>query len=201
MESQIWLPAVMGVGGYLVGSIPFGVIVSKALGAVDPRTAGSKNIGFTNVLRVSGPIAGGLTLLGDAGKGCLVAWFGAQVLEIESAALIVAASPVLGHLYSAFLGFRGGKGVATAMGAVTGIQPMVGLSILGLWVSGVVISRISSVGALVAFLGLPIVAIAKETSRGFLVFALTVSAMIILRHRSNIERLAAGREPRMGQRT
>lgn len=198
MDGQMWLPAVMAVGGYLVGSIPFGVIVSKALGAPDPRTAGSRNIGFTNVLRVSGKMAGTLTLLGDAGKGWLVAWLATQTFESETPILVVTMAPVVGHLYSAFLAFKGGKGVATAMGAVAGVVWPVGLAMLGLWVLGAGITRISSVGALAAFTGLPILGVTFGRSWQFLVFAVLVSGLILVRHRGNIVRLWEGREPRMG---
>jgi len=198
MDWEIWLPAAMAVGGYLVGSIPFGVVVSKALGSPDPRTAGSRNIGFTNVLRVSGKTAGALTLLGDAGKGWLVAWLAAHTFETEAPILVVAAAPILGHLYSAFLSFKGGKGVATAMGAIAGVVLPVGVIMLGVWVLGVAGTRISSVGALVAFTSLPILAVVFERSSQFLLFSIIVSALVLLRHRGNIMRLLNGREPRMG---
>jgi len=188
----------MAVGGYVVGSIPFGVVVSKILGTVDPRTAGSRNIGFTNVLRVSGIQAGALTLIGDAGKGLLIAWLAARILENEPAVLLVATTPVIGHLYSAFLSFKGGKGVATAIGAVTGVAPLVGAGILGLWVLGVASTRISSVGAMVAFTGLPFVGLALGKSAVFLVFTVGLSLLILVRHRGNIARLVAGNEPRIG---
>jgi len=188
----------MAVGGYVVGSIPFGVVVSKILGTVDPRTAGSRNIGFTNVLRVSGIQAGALTLIGDAGKGLLIAWLGARILENEPAVLLVASTPVIGHLYSAFLSFKGGKGVATAIGAVTGVAPLVGGSILGLWLLGLASTRISSVGAMVAFTGLPFVALAFAKSAVFLVFTVGLSLLILMRHRGNIARLVTGNEPRIG---
>jgi len=199
MGAHDWLPAVMAVGGYVLGSIPFGLVVSRLLGAVDPRSAGSGNIGFTNVLRVAGKKAGFLTLLGDAGKGWLVAWIAAHNLPNEAAVLAVAASPILGHLYSMFLGFRGGKGVATAMGGIGGVALPVGLAMLGLWLITVGLWRISSAGAVVAFAALPFLGAAFDLGWRFEVFALAVSVLVLLRHKDNVVRLWNGVEPRMGE--
>ena len=199
MAVQDWLPAVLAVGGYLVGSIPFGLLAARLLGTTDPRTAGSRNIGFTNVLRVSGRKAGLLTLLGDAGKGWVVAWLAARNLPSEGTILAVAASPILGHLYSIFLGFRGGKGVATAMGAIGGLALPVGLAMLGLWLVTVGLWRISSAGAVVAFVALPFLGMAFGLSWRFEVFALAVSGLVLLQHKENLVRLWGGVEPPMGE--
>lgn len=199
MDAQDWLPAAMAVGGYLVGSIPFGLVVSRLLGAPDPRSAGSGNIGFTNVLRVSGKKAGILTLLGDAGKGWLVGWLAVHNLPSEGAILAVALSPIVGHLYSIFLGFRGGKGVATAIGAIGGVALPVGLAMLALWVVTVGLWRISSAGAVVAFVALPLLAVALGQSWRFGILALAVSGLVLLRHRENLVRLWNGTEPRIGE--
>src|SRR6266545_3233281 len=121
---------ILVVAGYLLGAISFGVVVSKAMGLPDPRTAGSHNVGFTNVLRVSGKQAGILTLIGDMGKGWVMAMIATQVLQDEWAVLLVALSPFLGHVFSPFLGFKGGKGVATALGSVFGVAPFIGLVLL-----------------------------------------------------------------------
>ena len=102
-----WLIGFLILSSYLLGSIPFGVVVSRLLGAVDPRSAGSKNVGFTNVLRVSGKKAGILTLLGDIGKGWLAGWVGTMLLHQESAILWVALASVIGHLHSAFGRLKG----------------------------------------------------------------------------------------------
>src|SRR5881397_66248 len=105
------LVAVLVVVGYLLGAIPFGIVVSKVMGLPDPRTIGSKNVGFTNVLRVSGTKAGVLTLLGDMGKGWLMGWAAMHWLTDERFIMLVALSPILGHVFSMFLSFKGGKGV------------------------------------------------------------------------------------------
>ena len=120
-ENFLWV--LMAMAGYLLGAVPFGVVVSKALGLPDPRTVGSKNVGFTNVLRVSGKKAGILTLIGDMGKGWLMGWAAMHWLTDERFIMLVALSAILGHISSPFLKFKGGKGVATALGAVLGLSP------------------------------------------------------------------------------
>jgi glycerol-3-phosphate acyltransferase PlsY len=194
------LCGLMTVLGYLLGAIPFGIVVSKAMGLPDPRTVGSKNVGFTNVLRVSGKTAGILTLLGDMGKGWVLSWAAMQWLTMEWFIMVVALSPILGHLFSPFLGFKGGKGVATAMGAVLGLSPSIGLLLLLIWLGAVAIWRYSSGGALAAFACLPVVAIVNEQRQEFLVFSLIVSGLIWTKHKDNIVRLWKGTESKIGQK-
>ena len=186
--------------GFLLGSIPFGIVVSKALNLSDPRTVGSKNVGFTNVLRVSGTKAGVLTLLGDMGKGWVMGWAAMQWLTIESFIMVVAVSPILGHLFSPFLGFKGGKGVATALGAVLGLSPSIGILLLLIWIGAVAIWRYSSGGALAAFGLFPVVAIVNEQRQEFLLFAIFVSTLVWVKHKDNIVRLWKGTEGKIGQR-
>jgi len=188
----------MAVGGYLLGSIPFGLVVAKSLGTVDPRTAGSRNIGFTNVLRLSGKTAGVLTLAGDMGKGWLVAWVAAQLFDREAVVAAVALTPIVGHLYSVFLGFRGGKGVATAMGAVLGMVPSVGVVVILVWFVTVAVWRYSSGAALAAFAALPVISLLFGRSWMVVLFSVVVSGLIVFRHRENVVRLWRGTEPRIG---
>jgi glycerol-3-phosphate acyltransferase PlsY len=190
----------MVIAGYLLGAIPFGVVVSKAMGLPDPRTVGSKNVGFTNVLRVSGMKAGILTLLGDMGKGWVMGWAGMQWLSDERFTMFVALSVILGHIFSPFLHFKGGKGVATAIGAVLGLSPSIGLLLLLIWLGAVAIWRYSSGGALAAFACLPVVAIVNEQRQEFLVFAMVVSTLVWIRHKDNIVRLWSGTEGKVGER-
>ena len=193
------LPAAMAVGGYLLGSIPFGLVVAKCLGTVDPRTAGSRNIGFTNVLRLSGKTAGLLTLAGDMGKGWIVAWVAAQTFDREAVVVTIALTPIVGHLYSVFLGLRGGKGVATAMGAVTGIAPSVGVVIMLVWLITVAIWRYSSGAALAAFVALPVVALVFGRDWVFVLGSVVMSSMIVFRHWENVVRLWQGTETKIGR--
>lgn len=194
-----FLCALMTAFGYVLGAIPFGVVVSQALSLPDPRTVGSKNVGFTNVLRVSGAKAGILTLLGDMGKGWVMGWGAMQWLTVESYIMVVALSPILGHMVSPFLNFKGGKGVATALGSVLGLSPSMGLLLLLIWLGAVAIWRYSSGGALAAFGVFPVVAIVNEQRQEFLIFAIVVSALIWIRHKDNIIRLWKGTESKIGQ--
>jgi acyl phosphate:glycerol-3-phosphate acyltransferase len=186
---------------YVIGSIPFGVVVSRILGTVDPRTAGSRNVGFTNVLRVGGKQAGFLTLAGDLGKGWLIAWMARHFLTDEAAVLAVALAVILGHLHSIFLGLKGGKGVATALGAILGLHVLLGVFLLCIWLLAVAVWRYSSGGALAAFGLFPVAVAWSRQSSFFLGFACVVSALIWLRHKENLVRLWSGTESRMGQPT
>jgi acyl phosphate:glycerol-3-phosphate acyltransferase len=193
-----WLIGLLTFLGYLIGSIPFGVVVSRLLGATDPRSAGSRNVGFTNVLRVSGKKAGILTLIGDTGKGWLMAWAATLLLHQEAAILFVAMASIVGHLYSVFLKFSGGKGVATAIGAVLGVAPWIGLALLGIWVAAVLLWKYSSGGALVAFGVFPMLALGFHRSWLFVAFACVVGLLIWARHKENLIRLWSGTESRIG---
>lgn len=190
----------MVVLGYLLGAVPFGVVVSNALNLSDPRTVGSKNVGFTNVLRVSGTKAGILTLLGDMGKGWVMGWAAMEWLTLESFIMVVALSPILGHMFSPFLNFKGGKGVATALGSVLGLSPSMGTLLLLIWLGAVAIWRYSSGGALAAFGLFPVVAIVNEQRQEFLIFAIVVTTLIWIKHKENIVRLWKGTESKIGER-
>jgi len=196
-ENALWV--VLAILGYLLGAIPFGMVVSKAMDLPDPRTVGSRNVGFTNVLRVSGTKAGVLTLLGDLGKGWIMGWAAMHWLTDEWFVMLVALSPVLGHVLSPFLNFKGGKGVATALGSVLGLSPSMGVLLLLIWIGTVAIWRYSSAGALAAFGLFPVVAIVNEQRQEFLVFSIIVSALIWFKHKDNLVRLWKGTESKIGQ--
>ena len=151
------------------------------------------------MLRVSGTKAGVLTLLGDMGKGWVMGWAAMQWLTDERFIMLVALSAILGHLTSPFLNFKGGKGVATALGAVLGLSPSIGLLLLLIWLGAVAIWRYSSGGALAAFGCFPVVAIVNEQRPEFLVFSLIVSTLIWIKHKDNIVRLWKGTESMIGQ--
>jgi glycerol-3-phosphate acyltransferase PlsY len=197
---QQGLLIVLTLSGYLLGAVPFGIVISWAMGLPDPRTVGSKNVGFTNVLRVSGKQAGILTLIGDLGKGWVTGLAATQLLQGEGAILVVALAPVLGHLFSPFLGFTGGKGVATALGSVLGVAPLIGSVLLLVWLGAVAVWRYSSGGALTAFGLFPIIAALVRPTGGFILFSVVVSGLIVIKHRENIERLWKGTETKIGER-
>jgi acyl phosphate:glycerol-3-phosphate acyltransferase len=170
------------------------------MGLPDPRTVGSKNVGFTNVLRVSGKTPGILTLIGDMGKGWVMGFAATHLLQDEWAVLLVAFAPFLGHLFSPFLGFKGGKGVATALGSVLGVAPLIGLLLLLAWMGAVVLWRYSSGGALTAFGLFPIIAALLRPSAAFISFTVLVTGLIVIQHRGNIERLWEGTESKIGEK-
>ena len=199
MEQQGLFFGLMVVG-YLLGAVPFGVVISKAMGLPDPRTVGSKNVGFTNVLRVSGKTPGILTLIGDMGKGWVMGFAATHLLQDEWAVLLVALAPFLGHLFSPFLGFKGGKGVATALGSVLGVTPLIGLLLLMAWIGAVALWRYSSGGALTAFGLFPIIAALVRPTAPFVLFSVLVTALIVTKHKGNIERLWKGTESKMGEK-
>jgi glycerol-3-phosphate acyltransferase PlsY len=185
------------IGAYVLGSIPFGLLVAHALGEKDPRTAGSNNIGFTNVLRVSGKKAGILTLLGDIGKGVIAVVFAQSLGAPGPWVLLMGFAVVLGHIFSVFLGFKGGKGVATALGAVLGIEPFLGFCLLGIWIGTVIIFKYSSGGALAAFFCFPILAFFLNEDLQLTLFSLCILGLIVYGHTENISRLIKGTEPKI----
>lgn len=192
-------PEILGplscLGAYLLGSIPFGLVFSRLLGAPDPREAGSRNIGFTNVLRVCGKKVGVLTLAGDLGKGWLVGWLAGLGLALNLWALLAVLSVVLGHLFPVFLKFRGGKGVATGLGGIMGIHFPVGLILVAIWVATVGVWKYSSGGAIMAFATLPLIGWLMTSDLQFLIFSLLLSSLVIVKHKGNIVRLLNGTEP------
>lgn len=195
-------PEILGLlfclGAYVLGSIPFGLVFSHLLGAPDPRQAGSRNIGFTNVLRVCGKKVGILTLAGDLGKGWLVGWIATLGFLPNLWALLAVLSVVMGHIFSIFLKFRGGKGVATGLGGMLGIHFPMGLGLVGIWVAAVGIWRYSSGGALMAFGALPVVSWFVTFDPEFTIFCVLLSVLVIGRHKDNIVRLLEGSEPKTG---
>ncbi len=184
------------LAAYLLGAIPFGIVFSRICGAPDPRRGGSHNIGSTNVLRTSGRTAGLLTLAGDLGKGWLVGWSAGMAMPAPWAFMAVFAV-VLGHIFPVFLRFRGGKGVATGLGAIAGLHPPLGLLLVALWAGAVGIWRYSSIGALAAFGAFPALGWIMTRDAEFLIFSLPLAGLVIIRHKDNILRLRKGTEPRV----
>jgi len=192
--------------GYLIGSIPFAVIVSRIFGLPDPRSYGSGNPGATNVLRTGGKAAAALTLAGDAAKGWL-AVFGARHFSPDNADVAIAVAAVavsLGHMYSVFLRLKGGKGVATAAGVLLATDPYIAAGAIATWIIIAFFFRMSSLAALVAAAFVPFFSFFLYGMNRLAIepaIALTVVALLLVwRHRANIRNLLAGTEGRIGRR-
>jgi glycerol-3-phosphate acyltransferase PlsY len=192
---------------YLLGSIPFGLVVGRLAKGVDVREHGSGNIGFTNVYRVAGPYAGFTVLALDAGKGFLAVRLPQLIytdpVRVPADAWVVVACAlvvILGHNWSIFLGFTGGKGIATGLGSVLAFTPGVALGVLAVWGVVVAATRYVSLGSVVA-VGLypPAVAIVYSGNIAYLVFGLVGASAVIFKHRSNLRRLMEGTERRVGR--
>ncbi|MFN3845404.1 MAG: glycerol-3-phosphate 1-O-acyltransferase PlsY [Paracoccaceae bacterium] len=183
---------------YLLGSIPFGMVITRAFGLGDLRKIGSGNIGATNVLRTGNKGAALATLLLDAGKGGVVVLI-ARALVGPDAAQMAALFSFLGHLFPVWLGFKGGKGVATFLGTLLALAWPVGLAACATWAVTAAISRISSLSALVAAALSP-VWLAVLGYPQMTVLAIALAALIFVRHAANISRLRAGTEPRIGKK-
>ncbi|MEM9425888.1 MAG: glycerol-3-phosphate 1-O-acyltransferase PlsY [Pseudomonadota bacterium] len=181
---------------YLLGSVPFGLVVARIMGLPDPRTIGSKNIGATNVLRTGSKPAALATVLLDGAKG-FVAVLLARAIAGEDAAQIAALAAFIGHCLSLFLKFKGGKGVATFLGALFGLAFILGVAACLIWLLVCVVTRYSSLSAIVAAGGMPMVAVFMGFSDMFVIVAM-MAAFLIWRHRENIGRLRAGTESKVG---
>ena len=182
--------------GYLLGSIPFGIVITRMLGLGDLRQIGSGNIGATNVLRTGNKPAALATLLLDSGKGAIAVLL-ARALAGDGAALIAGAAAFLGHLYPVWLNFKGGKGVATFLGTLLALDWRLGLGACAIWLATALVTRISSLSALVAAALSPLVALWLDGPRLALVVAF-MAVLIFIRHKDNIGRLLRGEEPRSG---
>ncbi|MDT7950507.1 MAG: glycerol-3-phosphate 1-O-acyltransferase PlsY [Acetobacteraceae bacterium] len=184
--------------GFVLGSIPFGLLLTRAAGLGDIRKTGSGNIGATNVLRTGRKDIAAATLLLDGGKGAVAvliaaAWAG------QPGALLAGVAAVLGHCFSPWVGFKGGKGVATGAGTLLAWSWPAGLLCLAIWIAAAFGSKRSSVGALAALTAAPVL-LWLLTDRTTALAGLVVSAVCIARHHANIARLLAGTEPRIGQK-
>lgn len=179
--------------GYFLGSIPFSYIVSQKLGHVDIRKHGSGNTGATNVYRVLGRKVGLIAFLGDFLKGCFAALIGYFLADSDGAAVCATIS-VVGHCFPFALGFKGGKGVATSAGMVVATQPLIGLIMLVIHLVTLKTAKIMSVASIVAAMAFPILAIIFNTSDIYVGCSVFLSAFVIFRHKSNIQKLLRGEE-------
>ncbi|MEO1694601.1 MAG: glycerol-3-phosphate 1-O-acyltransferase PlsY [Pseudomonadota bacterium] len=200
--------------GYLLGSIPFGLILTRLAGKGDIRAIGSGNIGTTNVLRTGSKLLAALTLLGDAAKGAIAVVLapdlalvgatatgsaGADLSLIHSAMIAGAYGAILGHLYPVWLGFLGGKGVATYIGVLLGLAPLAAIAYCAVWLAVAATTRFSSLAALVATAASPALVWAF-VGAGFAVPLVPLAVLMFWKHRANIARLVAGEETRIGQK-
>ena len=182
------------ISAYLLGSVSSAIIVCRVMGYPDPRTIGSGNPGATNVMRQGGKTAAVITLLGDVLKGLipvLIAKFFGASLAVQ---LLVAMAAFIGHLYPVFFSFKGGKGVATAVGVLLGLNLLVALAAISVWLAMFAIKRISSLSALTTTALSPLYVWLITHSKEFLLFSILMAVLIFWRHRSNIQKLIAGTE-------
>ncbi len=188
--------------GYLLGSVPTGILLTRLFSKVDPRKTGSKNIGATNVFRTAGKMPGILTLIGDILKGFIPVWAALQWGLVDQWGIsrdywiaLAALSPFLGHLFSIFLGFKGGKGVATAVGVYLPISPIALLIEIFIFAGIVWKWRYISLGSMICALTIPILlAYFRSDSQAYFMLSVIIAALILYRHQSNIARLLQGTE-------
>ncbi|TGN62302.1 glycerol-3-phosphate 1-O-acyltransferase PlsY [Paracoccus liaowanqingii] len=184
--------------GYLLGAVPFGIVVTKAMGLGDLRAIGSGNIGATNVLRTGNKTAALATLLLDSGKGAIAVLLARQ-FGGETAGLLAGGAAFLGHCFPVWLGFRGGKGVATFLGTLGALHWPLGLIACAVWALVAAVARISSLSALIAAALTPVIAWGMGRADIAAVTAF-MAALIFIRHHANIRRLLSGTEPRIGRK-
>jgi acyl phosphate:glycerol-3-phosphate acyltransferase len=190
------------LAGYLLGSIPFGLLLAKLFGGGDVRKAGSGNIGATNVTRVAGPLAGILTLIFDTAKGTASVWFAARASNDSATWMTIAALAVLlGHCFPVWLKFKGGKGVATALGIFLALSPLAAVSALLLFILCVVYWRFVSLGSVAAAAAMPLLiyflwAPGHAPPIIIDVGTLAIAGLVIFKHGGNLQRLVEGTEPR-----
>ncbi|MCA3363092.1 MAG: glycerol-3-phosphate 1-O-acyltransferase PlsY [Roseomonas sp.] len=184
------------LAGYLIGSIPFGLLLTKAAGLGDIRKVGSGNIGATNVLRTGRKGLAAATLILDGLKGAVAVLLARYFLGDQD--LVVGTAAVLGHLFPVWLGFRGGKGVATGLGVLLAASWPVGLACCALWLVAAKLLKMSSAAALTAFAAAPLFALILSSADHALM-ALLIAVLVFWRHEANIRRLLAGTEPRIGK--
>jgi glycerol-3-phosphate acyltransferase PlsY len=199
--------AILAIGAaYLIGAVPVGYLVGRAFGVADIRRHGSGTIGATNVLRTAGRLPAILTLGGDIAKGYLAvvagAAFGAGASSGGDSGVLAASAvaAVIGNCWSVFLGFRGGKGVATGLGALLKIVPLAVLPAALVWLAVTISFRYVSLGSILAAACVPLGALLLGAPPPFVIAAFAVGAIVVARHRANISRLLAGHEPKLGHR-
>ena len=183
--------------GHLCGSIPSGLWIVQALHGIDIRNYGSKNIGTTNVFRTVGPKTAVMVLIADALKGILAVWLVSTYFHNPVLDVVTALGALLGHNYSVFLGFKGGKGVATALGLLVFLMPKAAPCSFGVWLVLVLATRYVSLGSIVAAIVTPFLAWYMEYPLAYVIFSAIAAFFVVLRHKENIQRLLSGTESKI----
>ncbi len=191
------LAVIFAAAGYLFGSISSAIVVCRIFGLKDPRQSGSGNPGATNVLRLGGKRAAMLTLVGDVLKGTLPVAVAQQLIEDPLVVAVTALACLLGHLFPVFFGFKGGKGVATAIGVYLGIDPLLGCGVIALWLAVAGVTRISSVSSLTSMMLAPVIAWRISQDIPVIVASAAIFALVCVSHADNIKRLIAGNESKI----
>ena len=186
-------------GAYLIGSIPFAVVVSRAMGLEDPRSYGSGNPGATNVLRSGNKLAAALTVLGDGAKGWFAVWLALRLEAPPEVVAVAAVAVFLGHIFPVWLRFKGGKGVATGAGVLLAIDWRVGLAVFAVWLCVVVATRYSSLGSVATAIFAPAAMYFARGFDSFFLATIAMGAILVWRHESNIRKLMRGEESRIGE--
>tara|TARA_B100000686_G_C16422398_1_gene777842 strand:+ start:175 stop:774 length:600 start_codon:yes stop_codon:yes gene_type:complete len=192
------IDAILIGGAYLLGSISTAILVSRLAGIGDPRDLGSGNPGATNILRLAGKLPATATIFGDILKGALPVLLARIIAENDATIPACLVAAFLGHLFPLFFQFRGGKGVATALGGLTAISWQLGLSVAIVWLTVALISRYSSLASILSALAAPLISYAFGQTAVYIVATALVSSLLIRRHKTNIERLLTKSEPKIG---
>jgi glycerol-3-phosphate acyltransferase PlsY len=197
---MVLLYIILIIASYLLGAVPTGVILAKAFAGRDIRQEGSGNIGATNVTRVLGKKVGALTLVGDLLKGFIPVWAGYHLVSSLEVVCLMGLAAFLGHLFPIYLGFKGGKGVATALGVFLYLSPIVILIEVIIFAFVVGIWKYVSLGSIIAAAAMPLLLLMIAFSKPIVLLSIVFAILIIIKHRSNIQRLLSGTESKVGQK-
>jgi glycerol-3-phosphate acyltransferase PlsY len=194
--------ALIILGCYLLGSIPFGYIAGKLFKKIDIRELGSGNIGATNVFRILGPSLASLVLIGDIGKGIFSIYL-AQYFNIDNLLILTVAglAVICGHDWSLFLGFKGGKGIATTFGVIFALNPIISILAIVVWVVVMIITRYASLSSILAVISIMIFTILFKQPYEYIIFSAIIIVLSIFKHKENIKRLRSGNERKIGKKS
>jgi len=194
--------ALIILGCYLLGSIPFGYIAGKLFKKIDIRELGSGNIGATNVFRILGPSLASLVLIGDIGKGIFSIYL-VQYFNIDNLLILTIAglAVICGHDWSLFLGFKGGKGIATTFGVIFALNPIISILAIVVWVVVMIITRYASLSSILAVISIMIFTILFKQPYEYIMFSAIILLLSIFKHKENIKRLRSGNERKIGKKS